>query len=283
MRMWLDIAKRRDIHWVSKGLYAYLENLNGTYHPGLRRIANDLGISINTARLSVAALVSAGLLRIERNGNGMRFDYITVSEPDTPSSNPESVSEADTGCIRTCNTSASEPDTVVCQNLIHTLDLKTRPIENGRETIPPQAAGTQADIIGQIFREIGTPVTFQDTKAAPRPRKTNAKDAPLNDRPRDEVWDAVEARFAPEGIPVSERKRYGKVVATIKGYLPPATHDEINRRADLLLLEWPGMLTPESLAKHWTRFGDGYRAAEVIAVRSARVAKLTKTMEAYGP
>ncbi len=68
-----DLAARRDLTWPTKGLLAYLadrQGNNGRAWPGLRRIAEDLGLSTNTVLRAVNCAERAGLLDVVRRGQG---------------------------------------------------------------------------------------------------------------------------------------------------------------------------------------------------------------------
>lgn len=79
-----DIARRRDLTWTDKGVFAALKDRmgnNGHCWPGLRRLAQDCGVRPGTVKDSVHRLAAAGLVEIENRGNGRSFSYrITVTE-----------------------------------------------------------------------------------------------------------------------------------------------------------------------------------------------------------
>ena len=80
-------------------------------------------------------------------------------------------------------------------------------------------------------------------------------------RKLDPIWDAIVAKFF-KTLCKSDRTRIGKLVRDLKqkGVTDGA---EINTRADRLTQDWgDDKLTPESLLKHWDRFGDQWKPAD---------------------
>lgn len=74
-------------------------------------------------------------------------------------------------------------------------------------------------------------------------------------RPRCPIWDAVVAIWFPSELSKGDRSRIGQVVASLK--TKGATPDEIRLRKQRHEKQWPKLdeATPESVAKHWDRFG----------------------------
>lgn len=89
------------------------------------------------------------------------------------------------------------------------------------------------------------------------------KEQPNRTRKKNEAWDALVAvlLWKPSGLTRSESTRLGKTLREITAALPEETSPEdigkhITARALRYRAAWPtAELTPESLVKHWSRFG----------------------------
>lgn len=84
-------------------------------------------------------------------------------------------------------------------------------------------------------------------------KEGKGKDLAVQERSRNEVWDALVAIFG-EPTTDSNRKLRGKVVASLRR--AGADHDEVIRRARTWPLHFPeAELTETALEKHWDRLG----------------------------
>jgi hypothetical protein len=87
-------------------------------------------------------------------------------------------------------------------------------------------------------------------------------------RKPDPIWDTVVAEwFAaidPKKIPAGIRTRIGKVVRDLKAYEDCTPAEIVKRRARMVLDFTETGDTPESMAKHWAKFGPKAKAAPNI-------------------
>jgi DNA-binding MarR family transcriptional regulator len=144
----VDLATRRGLPWPAKGLLAYLADRqgdNGRAWPGMRRIAADLGLSINSIRRAAARAEKAGLLAVERRGQRRSLVY-RVTVPTASELNTDSVSGSDTDAnqevypIRT--QAVSESATKVYPNRTRNHTHRTSPrnqtqVTRARRTLAP--------------------------------------------------------------------------------------------------------------------------------------------------
>lgn len=95
------------------------------------------------------------------------------------------------------------------------------------------------------------------------------------------LWDALVARFFPDGVAPSQRTRVGRLVRELRAV--DAKPEEIKSRADNWATHYPEITcTPEALVKHWSLCGKRKGSTDPTKVRDRDVSIYEKRVKRFG-
>ncbi len=198
-------------------------------------LAADTGLNERDTRRAVLSLIRMGIIVLDRkgHGNGVASEYrIVAAKPDTDAL----FDDVQSGHGRPVESGHQCP----------VADSQTGHNATPNRTLYPSKADTSVLPLRNQKSEHTSDACASGAQTSP-PAKGQRKPNP--------IWDAIVARFYPEGVVGEDQsKAVGKIVKDFKT-LPNVSASEILVRADRLRSLWGEKgYTPRSLLNHWQKF-----------------------------
>lgn len=140
------IAERKDLTATAKLAYAVMADRvgdNGFCWPGMRKLAEDIGVTAPTIVPAIRRLEQAGFIRVERRGRGKVNHYRTQTVKEIAPVAPDEQAEANGKRSKNCTTTVKEIAPVVVQKFE----------QNKRKTKKKDPSSNTTIKISRIFEE----------------------------------------------------------------------------------------------------------------------------------
>ncbi|MGB2985454.1 MAG: hypothetical protein WBE26_06180 [Phycisphaerae bacterium] len=224
---------------------AHIDGRSDKASIGLTRLVDETGMSKRSFYRAIAGLKDRGVLGVHHGGG--KPGHTNTYEVLEPGDNGDAKGDTQGGSI-------SNPAKL--------------------QKVPPKVAGIQTQKVPKRAAKGATPIAAPlsdrpkgldqstlSTEYAAAPHQPEKK--PKQNQPKKNgsqrtraspLWDAVCEAFKLEPCTKADRSRVGRIVRDLG--LKGGTPDEIKKRVERHRAAWPKCeCTPESLLKHWERFG----------------------------